>query len=77
MYSALFTKILSKSQFRCPCRQQKIDVDSFYHKLECLCTTCSALQIMKEVRLNCPLEVYPEVEHFLVRMYTDLSESFH
>lgn len=24
---------------------------------------------MKVVRLNCPLEVYPDVEHFLARMY--------
>ena len=70
--SAHYMKISSKAAVSLSCRQQKIDVDEFYHNLEFLCTTCSALQILKEVRLNCPLEVYPDVEHFLARMFASL-----
>lgn len=69
MSFVLSTKISSGRTIRLSCRQQKIDADGFYHNLEFLCTTCSALQIMKVVRLNCPLEIYPDVEHFLSRMY--------
>lgn len=65
---ALSTKISSRIAILLYNRQRKIDADGFYHNLEFLCTTCSALQIMKVVRLNCPLEIYPDVEHFLARM---------
>lgn len=46
-------------------RMNRISATSFFLQLESIAGTSIARSIFELVKLNCPIELYPEVEHFL------------
>lgn len=43
----------------------RISMNEFYSGLESLCVTPTAREILEIVKLNCPINKYPEIEEFL------------